>query len=99
MSKLAELLKEIKDENLTKESLDQYYSALSLLRGDVRIELAGIQKEKAMFMLEDAEKSVAQRKINWQAGEKGQREIDLKAYISSMGDALGSVKTRIYALL
>ena len=97
--KLLDLLQQVKDENLSKERLEDYFSQLSRLRADVKIELSGLQKEKAMFMLKEPEKSVAQRKIEWQGGEKGQREFELKAYVSAIGDHLNSLKTRIYALL
>lgn len=99
MTKLEQLLLAIKDENLSKEKLDSYFSDLSLLRSDVRINLAKLQKEKAMFMLTEPELSIAQRKVNWQGRPEGQREIELKAYVLSLGDALESVKTRIYSLL
>lgn len=97
--KLLELFQAVKEERLNKEQLEDYYSEMSRLRADVKIELSGITKEKAIFMLRNPELSVAQRKINWAGSEKGQRESDLKSYISAMSDHLNSLKTRIYALL
>ena len=99
MTKLELTLQAIKEENLSKEKLDQLYSDLSLLRSDVRINLAKLQKEKAMFMLTEPKLSIAQRKVNWQSRPEGQREIELKAYVYALGDALNSVKTRIYSML
>ena len=97
--KLLELFEKVKDEKLNKEQIEDFYSQMSRLRADVKMELSGIQKERAKFMLGSPEKSVAQRKIEWQGGEKGQREIELKSYISALGDHLDSLKTRIYSLL
>lgn len=97
--KLLELFKEVKDENLTKTQVEDYYSRLCELRADIKLELAGLQKEKAMFMLKNPEQSVAQRKIDFAGSEKGQREIELKAYVSATTDHINSLKNRIYALL
>lgn len=99
MSHLLDLLQEVKDEHLSKEQLEDYYSKLSRVRADVKIELSGLTKEKGMFMLKRQELSVSQRKVNWFGSEKGQREIELKSYVSAMGDHLNSLKVRIYALL
>ena len=97
--RLLNLFQQVKDENLTKEKLDDLYSQMARLRADVKIELSGILKEKAIAMLQNPEKSVAERKVTWQGSEKGLREIELKSYISAIGDHLNSLKTRIYALL
>lgn len=97
--KLLQLLEEVKDENLNKEQIEDYHKQLCELKADIKLELAGIVKNKAMFMLNHPEHSVAQRKIDWQGTEEGQREIELKAYLSATTDHITSLKTRIYALL
>jgi hypothetical protein len=99
MTKLEETLKAVREENLSKEQLDYYYSELGTLRSQIKMELSGILKEKAIFMLKNPEKSVAQRKIEWHGSVQGLREIELKSYVSALGDQLESVKTRIYSLL
>lgn len=99
MTKLEQTLLAIKDENLSKEQLDFYYSALTQLRADVRIEKAALLKEKALFMVKHPELSAVQRKINWDASEAGLRLFDLQAYVTSLGDAMEGVKTRIYGML
>ena len=97
--KLLDLFRAVKEENLSKEQVEDYYSQMCRVRADVKIELAGLTKEKGMFMLHNQESSVSQRKVNWYGSEKGQREIELKSYVSACGDHLDSLKTRIYALL
>lgn len=99
MSLLLQLFKEVKDESLTKEQIEDYHKRLCEMRADIKLELADKGKEKAMFMLENPDKSVAQRKIEWDGSEKGQRLIELKAYLSASNDHIESLKTRIYALL
>lgn len=97
--KLLQLFQEVKDEKLSKEQIENYHKELSELRADIRLELATVLKEKAKFVFEQPELSVAQRKINWQGTFGGQREIELKAYLSATTDHINSLKTRIYALL
>lgn len=96
--KLLELFKLIKDENLSKDKLEDYHKVLSELRGEMRLELADVTKKKAIFMLGKPEESVAQRKINWQGTAEGQREIELKAYIGATSDNLGSLKSRLFSI-
>ena len=96
--KLLEVFKIIKEQNLTKDQLEDYHKELSELRGQMRLELAEITKKKAMFMLSNPELSVAQRKIDWGGTNEGQREIDLKAYIGATSDNLGSLKSRLYSI-
>jgi hypothetical protein len=97
--RLLELFKQVKDDKLSREQVEDFHKELSELRADIKLELAGIQKEKAMFMLGHAETPASHREINWKGSEKGQREIDLKAYLSATTDHINSLKTRIYALL
>ena len=97
--KLLELFKVVKDENLTKEQVEDYHKQLRELRADIKLELAGIQKERAMFMLKNRETPASHREIDWKGSPEGQREIDLKAYVTATTDHIESLKTRIYALL
>ena len=99
MTKLEQTLLAIKEENLSKEQLDVLYSNLAQLRADVRMETSQLLKAKAMFLAGNPEKSVAQRKIEWDSSENGQRLLELKMYILVLGDSMEGVKTRIYSLL
>lgn len=99
MTKLEQTLEAVKDEGLDKEQLENYFSKLSQLRADIRIELAKVQKERALFILKNKELKMNQREAEWRGSELGQREIDLKAYVASLKDALEGIKVRIYALL
>lgn len=99
MSRLLQLFTEVKDENLSKEKIESYHQQLSELRADIKLELASLDKQKAIFMLRNPEKSVAQRKTEWDGSEAGLRRIELKSYLSATTDHINSLKTRIYALL
>ena len=98
-TKLEQTLEAVKIENLPKERLDVLYSELATLRSDIKMELSKVLRAKAIFMLQNPEKSVAQRKIEWSGSELGLREIELRSYVSALGDALESTKTKIYSLL
>ena len=93
-----DLLKAVKDENLDKQQLEDYHKALSELRGEMKLELAANKKRRAMFMLQNPELSVAQRKLNWEGTPDGQREIDLKGYIGAASDNLSSLKSRLFSI-
>ena len=97
--RLTDLFKEVEEKNLTKTQLEDYYSELSQLMSQIAMETADLQKKEAMFMTENAHKSVAQRKIEWNGTEAGQRLIDLKQFKIASGRVLDSIKTRIYAKL
>jgi len=99
--KLIEVLKLVREENLDKEQLENYFTSLSGLFSDLQIELASLEKEEAIFMAKEQEMnvSVAQRKILWKSTESGQRLIMLKRYATATSTQLRSLKTRIYALL
>jgi len=99
--KLVEALKAVREENLSKEQLENYFTSLSGLFSDLQIELADLEKEEAIFMAKEQEisVSVAQRKIVWKATDLGQRLIMLKRYATATSTQLRSLKTRIFALL
>src|SRR5262245_22561932 len=99
--KLVEVLKLVREETLTKEQLEGYYTALSGLFADLQVELADLEKEEAIFLAKerDIEISVAAKKILWKATPQGQRLIMLKRYATATSTQLRSLKTRIYSML
>ncbi len=97
--KLLDLFKATKDESLNKEQLEDFHAQMARMRADVKLELAGIQKKKAMYLLLDPDLPTTKVERTWRGTPDGQREIELKSYVSACGDHLDSLKTRIYALL
>lgn len=95
---LLELLKAVREENLTKTQLESYHTTLSGLYGDLQLELARLKKEKAMFEASDPNKSVAKMKVEWKATEKGQRLIELEGYARATATQLRSLKNRLFAI-
>lgn len=97
--KLQELIQNVKEKNLTKDQLEDYRDELSNLFANLQIEMADLEKEEAIFMeAKSDEKSVAQRKIEWKATEKGQRLIVLKRYCLATKELLNSLKSRLYSI-
>lgn len=97
---LLDLIKSVKEEKLSLEQLEDYHTQLSNMFADLQIEMAGLEKEEAMFMYRKLpEESVAQKKIEWKATDKGQRLIVLKRYGLAVSKLLTSLKSRGYKLL
>jgi len=97
--KLTELLQAVKEEQLTKTDLERYHTALSGMGADLSIEVAELEKEKAMFEAGDPNISVAKAKVLWKSTEKGQRLILLKGYLQATKTQLRSLEKRIFAWL
>lgn len=97
--KLSELIIAVKEQNLTKDQLENYRTEMSEIFAEMQIEMADLEKEEALFMSESSQdKSVAQRKIEWKATSKGQRLIVLKRYCLATKELLNSLKSRLYSI-
>jgi len=96
--KLQEVFKAIKDENLSKDSLESYHTQLSALCGEMYLEMAQFQKEQAIYLAESEEKTTAGAERKWFALPKGQRQIELKNYIRATEKQLSSIKNRLYSV-
>lgn len=96
--KLEELIKKVKEQNLSREQLEDYREELSSLYAQLQLEKGEIEKEEALFMMNNVEKSVAQRKIEWKGTQKGQRLITIKSYCLATKELLNSLKSRLFSL-
>lgn len=97
--KLTDLIIAVKDENLTKEQLEDYYSMACQLRTDIAMSLADYLKKEALFMANKTEGTVASKKVEWKGSVDGQRLLELKSYMTAIKSLLEGVKSRIYSLL
>lgn len=97
--KLEELIKGVREQNLSKEQLENYNIELSNLFVNLMLEMADLEKEEALFMGKKWEASVAQVKIWWKVTDSGQRLIVLKRYGLATKELLNSLKSRIYTFL
>lgn len=96
---LRDLITAVQDRKLSKEQLEGYFDQLSELSALLRLELADIQKEGALFLDACDEKTNADKERKWKVTQRGQREIELKQYIEAIKPLLASVKNRIYSKL
>lgn len=95
--KIEDLIKSVKEENLTKDQLENYSILLSNFFAEMQIEMADLEKDEAIF-LEQTDTTVARAKVIWKATEKGQRLIVLKRYERATSKLLDSVKRRLYSI-
>ena len=100
--KLTDLILAVKEKNLSKEQLEDYRSEMSEVFAQMQLEMADLEKEEALYMAAQSTNmvsdSVALRKVNWKATEKGQRLIVLKRYCLATKEMLNSLKSRLYSI-
>src|SRR3990167_631611 len=81
---LKELITAIKEKNLTKEQLEDYRDDMSHVYAEMQMELAEVEKAKALYFEEVKHKNPEAADIsikrNWQVQTQGRREIELKRY-------------------
>lgn len=105
MTSLQELIKAVKEENLSKDMLEKYHTAVTHLTVDMELELANIEKLSAIYF-ENNKTDEANGKVYtdiavkrmWQVTGEGQREIELKRWLRVTGRLLTSCKTRLYSI-
>lgn len=95
---LKELINSIHDEKLSKEKLEEYRDSLCYLYSLLELEMADIEKAKAIYFLDFAEKTDKATERKWAVTEKGQREIEVKHYLRSAKEMISSAKSRLYSL-
>ena len=95
---LITILREIKDENLTREALEKYEQMLAGLYAEYMMEIGSLKKERALYFLERQKPDVSDVSIRriWDAIPNGQRLIELEAHVKAVSKMLGSIKSRIY---
>lgn len=100
MVTLIEVIKKVREQNLTKTQLENYYDELSILLSELNLEAGDLEKEEALFLANrENTESIASRKVAWKSTTAGQRLIVVKRYISAVKSLLSSVKNRIYSNL
>lgn len=95
---LLNIIKEIKDENLTRGALEQYEQRLASLYAEMMVEIGELKKERALYFLERQKPDVSDVSIRrlWDAIPDGQRLIELEANVKAVSRMLSSIKSRIY---
>lgn len=103
---LEKLIKEVREEGLTKTQLEQYHTEITYLDNQMRMEIAPLEKEEALYFVsvkKETENTGVQTsdiviKRTWRAMEPGQRQIELSHYLKVTPKLLQSIKTRLYTI-
>lgn len=93
---IIELAKSVREQNLDKDKLEQYYAELTSLFTEMSLETATLEKQEAIFLNECGEKTRTGAERQWYAKEQGQRQIELKHTIRAVEKLISSIKHRIY---
>ena len=77
MTKLTDLFLSVKEENLTKYQLEDFYQQMSSLYADMHLRMGELEKQQALFMLNDPEKTNALMERLWKGSKLGLEKIQL----------------------
>jgi hypothetical protein len=101
--KLTDVIKEIQEDNMSKDRLESYHAKLSSYLSELSLFRATLEKEEALFMGHEQnaqdKPSVAQSKVNWKASSSGQKLLGVKGEIEAVKPLISSVKSRLYNFL
>ena len=103
MITLKDLILAVKEKNLSKEQLESYSDQMSMLFAEMELELAEVEKAKAIFFEDE---KIGKEKVSdisvkrsWSATDKGFREIELKRYLLATKELILSLKSRTFRLI
>lgn len=97
--KLRDLLTAVKEKNLNKSQLEDYYDDLTHIYSSVCMELAELKKKEAFYFMDHKQETDVATKRAWRVTDEGQRMLELEMYKSIIPRELSSLKTRIFAQL
>ncbi len=104
---LKQLIEAVKEEGLTKTQLEQYHTEITYLDNVMRMEIAPIEKEEALYFISKKNEQVNLKFVErpdivvkrmWRATPQGQRQIELSHYLKVTPKLLQSIKTRLYSI-
>lgn len=93
------LIKAVREQNLLKDQLENYYTELTALYAEMSLRIADLEKEEALYLNECGEKTRAGAERLWNATDAGQEQITLKHNLRAIEKLASSVKHRIYNYL
>lgn len=98
---LRETLAAVKDKNLNKQQIEEYYDDLTHVYSAVCLELAELKKREAFFFLDNVNPQVSDVSVKrkWRVTKEGQRMLELEAYKTVIPKEISSLRNRIYSLL
>lgn len=93
---ITELIKAIKEENLSKQQIGHYYDQMAILYFEMQDRLADIEKEEALYFSTHKENKVSDISIqrSFNVTESGLEGIKLHRNIKGVEKLLSSLKRR-----
>lgn len=96
---LRELIEAVKDKNLTKPQIEEYYDDLTHVYSKVCLELSDLKKREAFYFIDHKQDTDIATKRAWRVTPDGQRMLELEAYRTVIPKEIASLKNRIYSFL
>ncbi len=102
MSDIKALIEAVKEQNLTKVTLEQYSDELTSLYASMHLRAAEVEKAEALYFLDTRTHATVhlsdiEIKRKWKASNMGLEQIDLNHSLKAIEKLLSSVKHRIYS--
>ena len=95
---ISQLAKSIKEQNLSRDQLENYFTELSSLYAEMEIRMGELEKEQAIFLNECGEKTRAGAETKWDATSKGQESITIKHNLRALSKLISSVRHRVISV-
>ncbi len=99
MVTLRDIIQKVSEKQLSRPQLEEYHDDIVKVYAMFQDEIAEVRKAKALYWMDNPEKTDKGTERKWQVTEKGQREIELSHWIKATEKLLGSLKIRIYNLI
>ena len=96
---LHDTLQAVRDEKLTLPQLEKCRDDLIHFKTDLLKAIAELEKQEALFLMREPEKSAVARKMEWKATTEGQKLIDYKASLRGLPDEIDALMSRIYSAI
>lgn len=95
---LSDVLRAVREENLSLQNLEKYRDSLIHFKTDLHEHIAELKKKRAQYLV-STEGSVASRKMAFDGTDDGQRLLSLQGHISGLQGEIDSLQGRIYGQL
>jgi hypothetical protein len=96
---LEDVLRKVRDEKLSLPQLEAFRDSLIHFKTDLLKTVAEYKKQRALFLMHDPEKSVALRKMEWDATPMGLLLIGFEADLRGLPDEIDALMSRIYSAI
>lgn len=96
---IPDLIKAIKEENLTQQQLEAYYDQLVYLSVEMELKCAELEKEESLYLANSPEETKAGADRKWNATESGLELRKLKRHLRAVDKLAASVKRRTYKFI